>query len=127
MIPGQMNEMWLEARTPGHSRGMCARVLRAAAREHGADGDGRVAGRVQHVGAGAARRRRRADDARSRIGGTRGVRAHRAARATPSAGTEALGRVGPDLTHVASRSTIGAGALDNTPANLARWIRMRRT
>ena len=37
-------------------------------------------------------------------------------------GTDALGRVGPDLTHVASRPTIGAGALTNTPANLARWI-----
>jgi len=37
-------------------------------------------------------------------------------------GTDALGRVGPDLTHLASRPTIGAGALANTPANLARWI-----
>ena len=37
-------------------------------------------------------------------------------------GTEALGRVGPDLSHVASRSYIGAGALANTPANLMRWI-----
>jgi len=39
------------------------------------------------------------------------------------AGTEALGRVGPELTHFASRPTIGAGALTNTPGNLARWIR----
>jgi len=38
-------------------------------------------------------------------------------------GTEALGRVGPDLTHVASRTTIAAGALTNTPEHLARWIR----
>jgi cytochrome c oxidase subunit 2 len=38
-------------------------------------------------------------------------------------GTDALGRVGPDLTHLAARTTIGAGALENTPANLARWIR----
>jgi cytochrome c oxidase subunit 2 len=38
------------------------------------------------------------------------------------AGSEALGRVGPDLTHLASRPFIGAGALDNTPENLARWI-----
>ena len=39
------------------------------------------------------------------------------------AGTNALGRYGPDLTHLASRPTIGAGALANTPENLARWIR----
>jgi len=37
--------------------------------------------------------------------------------------TEALGRYGPDLTHVASRPYIGAGVLANTPANLGRWIR----
>jgi cytochrome c oxidase subunit 2 len=38
-------------------------------------------------------------------------------------GTDALGVVGPDLTHVASRLTIGAGMLDNTPENLTRWVR----
>jgi cytochrome c oxidase subunit 2 len=31
-------------------------------------------------------------------------------------------RVGPDLSHFGSRSTIGAGVLDNTPENLAAWI-----
>jgi cytochrome c oxidase subunit 2 len=37
-------------------------------------------------------------------------------------GTQAGATVGPDLTHVASRSTIGAGTLPNTPANLASWV-----
>ncbi|MSP12789.1 MAG: cytochrome c oxidase subunit II [Chloroflexi bacterium] len=37
-------------------------------------------------------------------------------------GTTAAGAVGPDLTHVASRSTIAAGLLENTSANMARWI-----
>jgi cytochrome c oxidase subunit 2 len=31
--------------------------------------------------------------------------------------------VGPDLTHVASRSTIAAGALPNKREQLAAWIR----
>ena len=31
--------------------------------------------------------------------------------------------LGPDLTHVGSRRRIAAGILDNTPENLARWIR----
>jgi len=31
-------------------------------------------------------------------------------------------RVGPDLSHFGSRSTIGAGVLENTPANLRAWI-----
>jgi cytochrome c oxidase subunit 2 len=38
-------------------------------------------------------------------------------------GTNARARVGPDLTHLASRTQIGAGILDNTPANLALWLR----
>jgi cytochrome c oxidase subunit 2 len=38
-------------------------------------------------------------------------------------GTEARGKVGPDLTDFTTRATIGAGAAENTPKNLARWIR----
>lgn len=38
------------------------------------------------------------------------------------AGTPAGATVGPDLTHLASRRTIAAGTLANTPANLASWI-----
>lgn len=37
-------------------------------------------------------------------------------------GSEALGQVGPDLTHLASRLTIGAGVLENTRGNLGGWI-----
>jgi cytochrome c oxidase subunit 2 len=38
------------------------------------------------------------------------------------AGTVANGRYGPDLTHLMSRATLGAGAVENTPANLNAWI-----
>jgi cytochrome c oxidase subunit 2 len=38
------------------------------------------------------------------------------------AGTAAVGRFGPDLTHLMSRATIAAGAAANTPANLRAWI-----
>jgi cytochrome c oxidase subunit 2 len=37
-------------------------------------------------------------------------------------GTSA-GRLGPDLTHLASRATIAGGTLANTPENLAAWLR----
>ncbi|MGE5248965.1 MAG: cytochrome c oxidase subunit II [Bacteroidota bacterium] len=37
-------------------------------------------------------------------------------------GTNASGHLGPDLTHLASRQTIGADLLPNTPGNLAGWI-----
>lgn len=37
-------------------------------------------------------------------------------------GTDAAATVGPDLTHLASRTTLAAGTLDNTPGNLSTWI-----
>ena len=37
-------------------------------------------------------------------------------------GTPARSLVGPDLTHLASRETIGAGVLPNTGATLASWV-----
>ncbi len=37
-------------------------------------------------------------------------------------GTDAGGRVGPDLTHVGSRPTIAAATLENTREHLARWV-----
>jgi cytochrome c oxidase subunit II len=37
-------------------------------------------------------------------------------------GTNATGRFGPDLTHLMSRSTIAAGAAENTKENLRMWI-----
>jgi cytochrome c oxidase subunit II len=37
-------------------------------------------------------------------------------------GTPAMGTVGPDLTHVGSRATIGAGLMPNTLASIEGWI-----
>jgi cytochrome c oxidase subunit 2 len=37
-------------------------------------------------------------------------------------GTNASGTVGPNLTHVASRTTLAAGTIPNTPQELAAWI-----
>jgi cytochrome c oxidase subunit 2 len=37
-------------------------------------------------------------------------------------GTSAVGKFGPDLSHLMSRQTIGAGVLDNTPKNLRAWV-----
>ena len=37
-------------------------------------------------------------------------------------GTPADGRFGPDLTHLMSRTTIAAGAAENTPENLRLWV-----
>jgi cytochrome c oxidase subunit II len=37
-------------------------------------------------------------------------------------GVMAIGKVGPDLTHVMSRDTLAAGAVPNTPDNMRKWI-----
>lgn len=37
-------------------------------------------------------------------------------------GHEGMGNIGPDLTHVGSRTTIAGGLLENTSENLYRWI-----
>ena len=37
-------------------------------------------------------------------------------------GTPALGKVGPELTHFASRQTIAGGMLPNNTANLSAWV-----
>jgi cytochrome c oxidase subunit 2 len=37
-------------------------------------------------------------------------------------GTQAAARIGPDLTHLNRRQTIGAGVLTNSPENLAKWL-----
>ena len=37
-------------------------------------------------------------------------------------GTRANGVFGPDLTHLMSRATIGAGVAPNTPENLRAWV-----
>jgi cytochrome c oxidase subunit 2 len=38
-------------------------------------------------------------------------------------GTEAEGRIGPDLTHLASRATLASDTIPNTRENLFRWIK----
>lgn len=120
VIPGQVNETWLEARAAGDSRGTC----------------GEYCG-MQHAVM-AIDVRAESPEAFKRWADER--RAGASAPATPSAsaghavfvrscgachavaGTDALGHMGPDLTHLASRPMIGAGALTNTSEHLARWI-----
>jgi cytochrome c oxidase subunit 2 len=38
-------------------------------------------------------------------------------------GTPARGQIGPDLTHLATRTMLASGTIPNTPASLADWIR----
>jgi cytochrome c oxidase subunit 2 len=38
-------------------------------------------------------------------------------------GTPASGQIGPDLTHLANRTTLAALTVPNTPASLYSWVR----
>jgi cytochrome c oxidase subunit 2 len=120
VIPGQTNEMWIEARRPGSSRGMCGEYCGL---QHAMMALPVTAEPPRDFEAWASERRAEAIH-------PAGVDAHngeivftRTCGACHSVmGTNALGKVGPDLTHFASRPLIGAGVLLNTPTNLARWI-----
>lgn len=122
VIPGQSNETWLRADRPGVYRGACAEycglqhahmaftVVADPPAQYAAWAAGQRAEAVAPTGTSAAQTGEAVFT--SSCGACHSVR-----------GTEALGRVGPDLTHLASRLTIGAGTFDNTPANLAPWVR----
>ena len=120
LIPGQVNEMWLQAEEPGVSRGMCGEYCGL---QHAEMALAVTAESPQQFARWAAHERAPAaapTSADAQVGRVVFARSCGACHAV--AGTEALGRVGPDLTHLASRPTIGAGALANTSANLAHWI-----
>ena len=113
MIPGRDNELLLQADRAGTYRGQCAEFCGV---EHGLMAFFVVAEPRPRFDAWLAGQQRGADgsDAFMSVGcgGCHTIR-----------GTDATATFGPDLTHVASRSTLAAGTLENTPANLRRWIR----
>jgi cytochrome c oxidase subunit 2 len=121
LIPGKTNTMWLEAGKAGRYAGQCAEYC----------GDEHARMRTVVV----------ADEPAAF---TRWLDAQRQPAAEPAggdpargrdvflgsacslchavAGTRAGGRIGPDLTHLASRATIAAGTLPNTKEGLLSWI-----
>jgi cytochrome c oxidase subunit 2 len=120
VIPGQTNEMWIEARRPGVSRGMCGEYCGL---QHAVMALNVTAESPQAFDAWTQARRAEAvppTTQEAEVGRVVFVRTCGACHAVE--GTNALGRMGPDLTHVASRTMIGAGALRNTPANLSAWV-----
>ncbi|RDU97564.1 cytochrome c oxidase subunit II [Trinickia dinghuensis] len=120
MIPGQTNEQWIEADTPGVYRGQCSQfcgvqhahmafeVVAQPRAEFDAWADAQRGG-AQPV---------TTPDARTgqHIFGERCAGCH-SVRGTPAAGMQA-----PDLTHLASRRLIAAGQTTNTPAHQLDWI-----
>jgi len=121
VIPGQTNEMWVEAKQPGVTHGMCGEYcgLQHAMMSMSVTAESASSFNTWAQGRRADARPPASADAQA----GEVVFARSCGACHTVGGTNALGRVGPDLTHLASRPYIGAGALENSSINLARWIR----
>lgn len=121
MIPGHPNQMWLKADSPGVYLGACAEfcgVEHAWMRLRVIASPPNVFDQWQ---------RRQLDVSSSTLVGQAAHGKELFQQLTCSSchtirGTSADARLAPDLTHVASRHTLGAGVLENTPSNLTSWL-----
>ncbi|HEU4523477.1 MAG TPA: cytochrome c oxidase subunit II [Gemmatimonadales bacterium] len=121
MIPGQETSIWFQADTPGVYRGQCAEFC---GYQHAKMAFLVVAEPPAEFIAWLDRQRdtaRTPADSLARRGqevflSSSCVMCHAVG------GTPAGSRIGPNLTHLAGRGTIGAGALPNTRGHLAGWI-----
>ncbi|MFL5301916.1 MAG: c-type cytochrome, partial [Anaeromyxobacteraceae bacterium] len=121
LVPGRQNELTLEASQPGTFRGQCAEFC---GQQHAKMALWVVAEAPPDFQRWLDAQRRPAsppssDEARRGeqlfVNGACAM-CHRVA------GTTAAASMGPDLTHLASRKTIGAGSLPNTRGHLGGWI-----
>ncbi len=120
VIPNKINVMWFDPHTPDLYLGQCAQycgtqhakmLIRVYAQTPG-DFDRWL----QHQAEPAAQEIS-VQDGRAVFEQNACMNCHRVR------GTVADGRFGPDLTHFGSRDTLAAGAVPNTAANVAQWIK----
>jgi cytochrome c oxidase subunit 2 len=122
LIPGYTTALWIEAEHPGVYRGQCAEFcgLQHAhmALDVVAEPEADFQGWLDAM-------RQPASDPRDAAPhkGRDVFMQARCATCHTVRGTDAAGQVAPDLTHLATRRTLGAGTLPNTPEHLADWIR----
>lgn len=126
MIPGRRNFMRLQADTPGTYGGQCAEYCGGP---HALMGLVVVAHAPDDYAAWLERQSRPAAAVPSAQGplalidqGRNVFAASGCAACHTIRGTEANGLAGPDLTHVGSRQTLGAGILPNNQGTMAGWI-----
>jgi cytochrome c oxidase subunit 2 len=121
MIPGRTALITLRADRAGSYRGQCAEFCGV---EHALMALLVEAEPNAVYEAWAARQRRPALEPRGALAqrGRAVFTSGNCARCHTVAGTTAQGRMGPDLSHLASRRTIGAGMFPNNRGHLAGWI-----
>jgi cytochrome c oxidase subunit 2 len=120
LIPGQRNELWLRADRPGTYRGECGEYCGLEHARMAFTVVAEPAGRYAAWAEGQRQENAMASDSLAPAGAR--VFAERCGSCHTVRGTGAMGRYGPDLTHLASRATIAAGLLTNDPSHLMAWI-----
>ena len=121
LVPGRRNELWLQADRPGVYRGQCAeycgvqhaKMALVVVAEPSDDFERWLAGNRASAPAPVTPEQQRGKDV---------VERGPCAMCHNITGTLAGGRTAPDLTHIASRSTLGAGSIPNMHGYLAGWI-----
>jgi cytochrome c oxidase subunit 2 len=122
LIPGYTTAIWLRADRRGIYRGQCAEFCGLQHAHMAFDVVAESEAEFERWLEGMRQQARDPTDPAARRG--RDVfMVNRCSGCHTIGGTPAHGQVAPDLTHVATRSTIGAGTLSNTSAHLDAWIR----
>jgi cytochrome c oxidase subunit 2 len=121
-IPGQVNHLQFTAKTPGTYRGFCAEYCGI---QHAHMGFTVVVESPAQFGRWLTREAALTPEPSNEqeARGQLVFETNACAGCHTIRGTSATGRVGPDLTDIGARSTIGAAAFENTPENLDMWIR----
>jgi cytochrome c oxidase subunit 2 len=121
LITGQKNELQFTAKNAGVYRGQCAEFCGL---QHAHMAFAVIALPPDEFGRWRDRQNQSAQSPADQLGrqGEALFRARGCALCHNISGTPAGGQLGPDLTHVGSRTTIAAGTLPNTPATLGAWI-----
>jgi cytochrome c oxidase subunit 2 len=121
LIPGNDNTLWFQVDSPGVYRAQCAEFC---GHQHAKMALLIVAEPADSFSAWLSRQRDTAATPTDPVAkrGQEVFLASSCVMCHAIAGTPAGSRIGPDLTHLASRRTIAAGTLPNTRGNLAGWI-----
>ena len=122
LIPGRENRMLLYADDPGVYRGQCAEFCGLQHAHMGFEVVAEPAAQFHAWLTNMARNARRPTTPAEQVG-QQDFMSDQCASCHTIRGTPAQGQIGPDLTHLASRSTIAALTLPNDAQWLASWIR----
>jgi len=126
LIPGQTNTFWIRADTAGIYRGQCAEYC---GMQHAHMAFEVIAEPLPQFEQWLASQRAPAAAPTDSLAlaGRDAFQRQACSLCHAVAGTSAAGKLGPDLSHVASRLMLAAGTIPNTPGHLSGWIMNSQT